>query len=187
MLAAHKHFASHQVSGAAVRAFFEFQCYNSMTDWNFDFSYILTTLNLENSTNLSCIKILIRLARTSKAVAAKIVGHADLLMAIVEQFNRIPQTTDSMYQRAVDRSNNWFGWNDISLFPQLSPFAYLMRPKSFRWNCSGWFVHTMLVRSLIDYEPWDWMRFLKIVFSCKRMVSQSKRLNFKLRPCDARK
>lgn len=77
-----------------------------MTDCNFDFSYILTTLNLENSTNLSCIKILIRLARTSKAVAAKIVGHADLLMAIVEQFNRIPQTTDSMYQRAVDRSNN---------------------------------------------------------------------------------
>lgn len=40
--------------------------------------------------------MLIRLARTSKAVAEKIVGHGDLLKSILEQFSRIPQTTDSM-------------------------------------------------------------------------------------------
>lgn len=59
------------------------------------FSYIFTSMNLENSTKLSCIKMMIRLARTSKAVAEKIVGHKYLLQNIFDQFSSIPQTTDS--------------------------------------------------------------------------------------------
>lgn len=58
------------------------------------FSYIFASMNLENSTNLSCIKILIRLARTSKAVAEKIAAHDDLMRSIIEQYTRVPQITD---------------------------------------------------------------------------------------------
>lgn len=73
----------------------------------FDFRYIFTSLHLENSTNLSCIKILIRLARTSKAVAESIVSHGDLLTSIFEQFDRIPQTTDSMCHLEIIDDQQW--------------------------------------------------------------------------------
>lgn len=76
----------------------------SADSFDFVFSYIFTSLNLENSTNLSCIKLLIRLARTSKAIAEKIVAHGDLLKTILEQFNRSPQTTDSMYYWLISNS-----------------------------------------------------------------------------------
>lgn len=52
----------------------------------FILSYILTTLDLDNTTNLSCVKILIRLARTSREVAERILSYPNLINGLVNQF-----------------------------------------------------------------------------------------------------
>lgn len=59
------------------------------------FSYIFTSLNLENSTKLNCIKILIRLARTSRSTAVNILSHNELMKALLRQFTYVPENIDS--------------------------------------------------------------------------------------------
>lgn len=58
------------------------------------FSYIITTLNLDNTTNLSCIKLLIRLARTSREIAERILSHSNLMDNLMKQFEKVGTTGD---------------------------------------------------------------------------------------------
>lgn len=185
MFAAHKHFAAHQVSGVVAAAYFKFQCYNityrlpiSVTSSR---RWILRTVRTWAASKYwFAWHERVKRLRT-KSLATQICWEVFSNDSIV---HRRQQTVCIICCRwTISGSNE----NKISLFPQLPPFAYSTRPKSFRWNCFGWFVLTMSVHSSIDYEPWGWMRFLRNMFSCKRTVSRSKRLNFRLRPCDARK
>lgn len=45
-------------------------------------------MDLENTTNLSCVKILIRLARTSREVAEQILSHSNLINSLINRFNK---------------------------------------------------------------------------------------------------
>ncbi|XP_055384358.1 RNA polymerase II-associated protein 1 [Condylostylus longicornis] len=56
--------------------------------------YILKTIRPENSTTISCFKILIRLARTNQDVAKKIVSHKELVQLLIENFMPILQQLD---------------------------------------------------------------------------------------------
>lgn len=59
-----------------------------------DFRYIFTAMELDNTTNLSCIKILIRLARTSEETAHKIISHSSLIKNLIRQFEKGGMSVD---------------------------------------------------------------------------------------------
>lgn len=45
-------------------------------------------MDLDNTTNLSCVKILIRLARTSREVAEQILPHSNLINSLINRFDK---------------------------------------------------------------------------------------------------
>ena len=49
-------------------------------------SHILGTIKPENTTVFSCLKILIRIARTSKVCAVEIASNPDLLKTLIDNF-----------------------------------------------------------------------------------------------------
>lgn len=51
-------------------------------------------MDLDNTTNLSCIKILIRLARTNSETAERIVSHSSLMNGLMRQFERMGSVGD---------------------------------------------------------------------------------------------
>lgn len=51
-------------------------------------------MELDNTTNLSCIKILIRLARTNSEIAERIMTHTSLIKSLVRQFERVGSIGD---------------------------------------------------------------------------------------------
>lgn len=51
-------------------------------------------MELDNTTNLSCIKILIRLARTNSEIAERIMSHTSLMECLMGQFERIGSVGD---------------------------------------------------------------------------------------------
>lgn len=51
-------------------------------------------MDLDNTTNLSCIKILIRLARTNAEIAERIVSHSSLMRCLMRQFERMGPVGD---------------------------------------------------------------------------------------------
>lgn len=66
---------------------------SAVTNENVIFSYIFSA-DLENTSHLSCIKILIRLARTSSEIAERIVSHTSLMGCLVRQFERMGSPGD---------------------------------------------------------------------------------------------
>ena len=52
----------------------------------FYFSFILNTARPDNSTVSSCLKILIRLARSGKEVALQIINNEELIQCLIEYF-----------------------------------------------------------------------------------------------------
>lgn len=49
---------------------------------------------LDNTTNLSCIKILIRLARTNSEIAERIISQTSLMRCLMGQFERMGSVGD---------------------------------------------------------------------------------------------
>lgn len=60
------------------------------------FSYILATLNFDNSTISNCVKILIRIARTSELSVDSIIAHGALMDNVFGVFNHTPLSTEGM-------------------------------------------------------------------------------------------
>lgn len=52
----------------------------------FCFSFILNAVRPDNSTVSSCLKILIRLARSGKEVALQIINDDELIQCLIEYF-----------------------------------------------------------------------------------------------------
>lgn len=82
MFTANKYFATRIVSGVFLVFFFllnKSMCFAL-------FSFILNTVKPENSSVTSCLKILIRLARTNTDIAGKIVANTDLMHCVFKYF-----------------------------------------------------------------------------------------------------
>lgn len=60
-------------------------------------AYIISSMKLENSTKLSCIKLLIRLARTNQTIADKILSHHELMKSLLHQFDHKPECSKSIF------------------------------------------------------------------------------------------
>lgn len=52
------------------------------------------TLNMTNTTNLNCVKILIRIARTSEQIAAQILSRTSLIECLMGQFGFVVDSGD---------------------------------------------------------------------------------------------
>lgn len=65
-------------------------------------------MNCDNTTNLSCVKILIRLARTSKAIAERIMSYSSLVKFLFNQFAKVGTHGDRKLIRIfyLDSSSN---------------------------------------------------------------------------------
>ena len=60
-------------------------------------TYILSMFDLENSTKLNCIKILIRLARTNEKCCENILSHDALMKCLVALYSFVPENVESKY------------------------------------------------------------------------------------------
>lgn len=71
---------------------------NTLSNSNlFRFSYVCSVLNFENSTTTNCIKILIRIARTSSEAADSIIMHEELMDNILQLFGHSPLISEGYY------------------------------------------------------------------------------------------
>lgn len=71
-------------------------------------------MNLDNTTHLSCVKILIRLARTSREVAERILTYSNLVKFLINQFTKVGTAGESKQWRTIS----------VNIFKKIYGFRY---------------------------------------------------------------